>query len=298
MAIQRSYQETTEWGALYLVPTPIGNLEDMTFRAVDVLKTADLILAEDTRHTQKLLNHFAIMTPQKSFHKFNTQERIPEVIAWLKAGQTIAEVSDAGMPVISDPGQALVMACVAEGIAVIPLPGANAALTGLVASGLSADTFTFVGFLPRQSKERRHVLTQYQNQGETLMFYESPHRLKDALVDCAAVFGPERQACVVRELTKQYEEFNRDTLQGLIAYYQENKTVKGEICFLVAGNPNPQTEAEQLNDNLQDLSLKEQVEWWMAHDQIKPKPAIKKVAKLNGLAKQAVYMAYHEIEGR
>lgn len=298
MTIQHSYQTHTPVGALYLVPTPIGNLEDMTFRAVTILKTCDLILAEDTRHTQKLLNHFAITTPQKSFHKFNTQERLPEVIQRLKAGEVLAEVSDAGMPVISDPGEALVAACVAEGIPVIPLPGANAALTGLVASGLPATTFTFVGFLPRQSKERQRVLAGYTNQGATLMFYESPHRLREALVDCEAVFGSDRSACVVRELTKQHEEFNRGTLAELVAYYTEQPAVKGEICFLVAGNPHPKTETEQLNEQLQDLTLKAQVEWWMTHDRIAAKSAIKKVAKLNQLPKQTVYAAYHDLEGR
>ncbi|MDO4679938.1 MAG: 16S rRNA (cytidine(1402)-2'-O)-methyltransferase [Aerococcus sp.] len=297
MTIQKSYQNNQQ-GALYLVPTPIGNLGDMTFRAVEVLKQSDLILAEDTRHTQKLLNHFEITTPQKSFHKFNTQERIPEIIEELEQGRMIAEVSDAGMPVISDPGSALVQECVKAQIPVIPLPGANAALTGLVASGLEADSFTFIGFLPRQSKARMEQLNQYQNHADTLMFYESPHRLKSALQDCLKVFGSTRKACVVRELTKQHEEFNRGTLEELVDYYTAHSEVKGEICFLVNGNPHPKTENEQLNDQLQILSLKEQVTWWMDHDQIAVKPAIKKVAKLNDLAKQDVYKAYHEIEGR
>ncbi|MDO4425369.1 MAG: 16S rRNA (cytidine(1402)-2'-O)-methyltransferase [Planctomycetia bacterium] len=290
--IQKSYR-TEDTGELYLVPTPIGNLSDMTFRAIDVLRDADLILTEDTRHTRKLLTHFEIDTPMQSFHKFNTAQRIPEVIERLKRGKVLAEVSDAGMPIISDPGQALVEACVKEHLPVIPLPGANAGLTGLVASGLPGERFTFIGFPPRQKKALLGVLTQYKDAEETLIFYESPYRLKETLKQCAFVFGEERQAVVARELTKQYETFYRGDLAELIAYSYQVKEIKGEICLLIAG-----TTQHEVDDALaaqRDLPYEEQVDWVMANENLSAKEAIKRVAKRNDVPKQTVYAAYHHI---
>ena len=292
---QKSYQQLSDEGRLYLVPTPIGNLEDMTFRAVQCLKDCDLILAEDTRHTQKLLNHFQIKTPQKSFHKYNTEERIPEILALISEGKKIAQVSDAGMPVISDPGSELVARCCQEGMTVIPLPGANASLTGLIASGLKADCFTFIGFLKRKQKERLERLETFQNSEATMMFYESPFRLLQTLKDCQTVYGSERQAVVVRELTKQYEEFNRGSLEELVAYFEEQSQIKGEISFYVAGNPHPTTKDKMIQSSLDHLSLKEQVDWWMKKEDLTTKEAIKKVAKQTQLKKQEVYCAYHEL---
>ncbi len=297
MQQQKSFANEETQGNLYLVPTPIGNLEDMTFRALKVLQAVDLILAEDTRHTQKLLNHFEIDKPQKSFHKYNTQERIPEILSLLASGKNLAQVSDAGMPVISDPGSELVQACLKAGIPVIPLPGANAALTGLVASGLKSEAFTFIGFLPKKAKDRRQQLMTYQNAGETLMIYESPYRISQTIETAIEVFGPDRPACVVRELTKSYEEFNRGSLAELGTYYQENPAVKGEICFYIEGNPHPKSAAEQLQAGIDHLPLKGQVEWWMEEERLSSKEAIKKVAKNKGLKKQEVYQAYHEIGG-
>lgn len=173
-----SYHQESGIGALYLVPTPIGNLGDMTYRAVDVLKEVDLIAAEDTRNTQKLLNHFEIKTSQISFHEHNTQERIPQLIDKLTNGINIAQVSDAGTPSISDPGHELVVACINAGIAVIPLPGANAGLSALIASGLSPQPFLFVGFISRRKKEKELQLQVLAKKKETLIFYEAPHRLK------------------------------------------------------------------------------------------------------------------------
>lgn len=292
MFIQKSYDEANT-GCLYLVPTPIGNLSDMTFRAIDTLRDADLILAEDTRHTRKLLTHFEIDTPMQSFHKFNTEERLPEVIEHLKNGAVLAQVSDAGMPIISDPGQALVEACVREEISVVPLPGANAGLTGLVASGLSGEHFTFVGFLPRQKKAAQELLERYQNAQDTLIFYESPHRLKDTLKRCAAVFGADRNACVARELTKQYETFYRGTLQELMDYSNDVKEVKGEICLLVSGNVHAVVVDDLAEQH--DLPYEEQVAWVIENEGLKPKEAIKRVAKSNQVPKQTVYAAYHHI---
>lgn len=294
---QRSFQkdQLDSAGTLFLVPTPIGNLEDMTFRAVKALKTVDLILAEDTRNTQKLLNHFEITTPQLSFHEHNTQQRIPEIIAKLRDGMSIAQVSDAGMPVISDPGADLVVACIAADLKVVPLPGANAAVTGLIASGLPSDQFAFIGFLPRKKSERIAFLTNHANFPYTMMFYESPHRIRQTILDAQTTLGGERQAVVVRELTKTYEEFTRGTLAELTGYYSEERTVKGEICLLIAGNSEPESEASLLQSILDEKPLKEQVQWWMEQENMSSKLAIKQVSKQTGIPKREVYDAYHDL---
>lgn len=203
METQKSFDPAAKYGTLYLVPTPIGNLGDMTYRAVEVLKNADLIASEDTRNTQKLLNHFEIETKQMSFHEHNTNQRIPELIAKLKQGITIAQVSDAGMPSISDPGHELVVACISQSIRVVPLPGANAGLTALIASGISPQPFYFYGFLPRKPKDQREELDNLKNYQETLIFYEAPHRLKKTLKALLAHFGEKRHAALCRELTKK-----------------------------------------------------------------------------------------------
>ena len=223
---QQSYR-TEGTGKLFLVPTPIGNLEDMTFRAVNTLRDVDLILAEDTRHTQKLLNHFEIETPQKSFHEHNTQERIPQVIEWLQEGKSIAQVSDAGTPSISDPGFELVQACVEVGIPVIPLPGANAGITALIASGLVPQPFYFYGFLPRKKKEKIEALEQLRTHSETVILYESPFRLKDTFSAIQTVYGEQQSVVLCRELTKTYEEFIRGTAAELVALVSEEE-LKGE----------------------------------------------------------------------
>ncbi len=190
-------------GTLFLVPTPIGNLDDMTVRAIDTLRSVDLIAAEDTRHTGQLLSHFDIETRQISFHEHNTQQRIPELLEKLRAGTNIAQVSDAGMPSISDPGTELVAAATQAGIPVVPLPGPNAGLTALIASGLAPQPFTFYGFLPRKVTEQAATLTNWVHHPTTLIFYEAPHRLGKTLTTMAQVFGDERQAVVARELTKK-----------------------------------------------------------------------------------------------
>ena len=239
MQRQESFQ-ATETGRLYLVPTPIGNLDDMTFRAIKVLKEVDLICAEDTRHTRQLLNHFEITTKAISFHEHNTEQRLPELVARLKQGENLAQCSDAGMPSISDPGKELVAACVKEGIPVVPLPGANAALTALIASGLSPQPFYFYGFLERKHQQQVTELTALRNRGETMIFYEAPHRLAKTLTTMAEVFGEERQAVLARELTKRYEEFERGSLAELVAWAKEG--VRGEFVVMVAGNDHPQEE--------------------------------------------------------
>lgn len=291
---QSSFKDETKLGKLYLVPTPIGNLDDMTFRAVDVLQQVDLIAAEDTRHTQKLLNHFNIQTPQISFHEHNTQQRIPELVQKLLDGQSIAQVSDAGMPSISDPGRELTQAAIANHCAVVPLPGANAALTALVASGIAPQPFYFHGFLPRKSSEITAVLTELNQKTETLIFYESPYRVKNVLAVAEEVFGPEREVAVARELTKQYEEFIRGTIAEVSDFLADNsQLIRGEFVLVFSGNDAP--ERLEKSKEWENLSLKEHVEYIMKLEDIRDKWAIKKVASLRDLPKRDVYAAYHEI---
>lgn len=274
---------------LYLVPTPIGNLDDMTFRAVKVLTEADLIAAEDTRHTQQLLNHFDIHTPEISFHEHNTEQRIPELIKKLEDGLTIAQCSDAGMPSISDPGKELVAAAVKAGIPVVPLPGANAGLTALIASGLVPQPFYFYGFLERKHQQQVQELEQLRNHPETMIFYEAPHRLKKTLKVMAEVFGDDRQVVLARELTKRYEEFGRGSLAEMNQYYGDHQP-RGEYVVLVAGNPHPdeQETAEKSGTPIQQIDR-------AINDGLSTNAAIKLVAKKNKLNRQELYKQYHNI---
>jgi 16S rRNA (cytidine1402-2'-O)-methyltransferase len=219
---------------LYVVPTPVGNLEDMTFRAIRVLKEADLILAEDTRTSGFLLKHFGIETPMHSHHKFNEHKTVENVVQRIKNGQIIALISDAGTPAISDPGFLVVRQCVENGIDVECLPGATAFVPALVASGLPNDRFCFEGFLP-QKKGRQTKINDLQNERRTMIFYESPFRLLKTLTQLSEVLGLERKASVSREISKIYEETKRGTLADLIQYFTE-KNPKGEIVIIVAGS--------------------------------------------------------------
>jgi 16S rRNA (cytidine1402-2'-O)-methyltransferase len=221
---------------LYLVGTPIGNLGDMTIRGIQVLRDVDTIAAEDTRHTGKLLHHFEIKTPQISYHQHNEQQRIPELIAQLQAGKSIALVTDAGMPGISDPGYLIVSACVAAGIRVIPIPGVTAVITAVSASGLPSDRFGFEGFLPTKGPERRDRLAAVAGDTRTLVFYESPHRLRQTLADFATTFGLDRQMAIGRELTKLHEEFWRGNIGAAIEYYTQIEP-QGEYAIVLAGAP-------------------------------------------------------------
>ncbi|OKH19913.1 16S rRNA (cytidine(1402)-2'-O)-methyltransferase [[Limnothrix rosea] IAM M-220] len=232
-------------GTLYLVGTPIGNLDDMTFRAIATLKAVDLIAAEDTRHTGKLLKHFQITTPQISYHDHNRQQRSGQLIEKLQTGTAIALVSDAGMPGISDPGYELVVAAIAAGITVIPIPGVSAVLTGLVASGLSPEQFVFAGFLPNKKKLRLQQLEQLKTEPKTIVFYEAPHRVLKTLQEFQDYFGGDRPIVCARELTKLHEEFWRGTIQGAIAHYQ-TQAPKGEFTLIVAGQS--RTETTEITD--------------------------------------------------
>ncbi|MFP4576265.1 MAG: 16S rRNA (cytidine(1402)-2'-O)-methyltransferase [Coleofasciculus sp.] len=226
-------------GTLYVVGTPIGNLEDMTFRAIRILQTVDIIAAEDTRHTGKLLQHFQIKTNQISYHQHNRQQRLPELLNQLTAGKTIALVTDAGMPSISDPGYELVQGAIEAGITVIPIPGATAGITALSASGLPTDRFVFEGFLPASGQERQQRLEVLAAESRTLIFYESPYRLQQTLEDFATIFSPSRQIVFARELTKLHEQFWRGTIEDAIAYYSDREP-KGEFTLVLAGAP-PET---------------------------------------------------------
>lgn len=221
-------------GTLYLVGTPIGNLEDMTFRAIDILQKVDTIAAEDTRHTGKLLHHFQIKTPQISYHEHNRLERIPDLLRRLQAGASIALVTDAGMPCVSDPGYELVKACGEAGIQVVPIPGVTAVITGLAASGLRSDRFAFEGFLPAKEKPRILMLEKMRSEERTLIFYEAPHRMRETLVALGQVFGDDRELTIARELTKRHEEFWRGTVAGAIEHYQTREP-QGEYTLIVAG---------------------------------------------------------------
>ncbi|BAY60749.1 uroporphyrin-III C/tetrapyrrole methyltransferase [Calothrix brevissima NIES-22] len=267
-------------GTLYVVGTPIGNLEDITFRAVRILQNVDLIAAEDTRHTGKLLQHFQIQTGQISYHEHNRSSRIPELLEHLTNGKAIALVSDAGMPGISDPGYELVKACVEAGITVVPIPGASAAIAALSASGLPTDRFVFEGFLAAKTQQRREYLESLQTESRTLIFYESPHRLRDTLQDLGESLGSDRQIVLARELTKFYEEFWRGTIAEAISHYSQREP-QGEYTLVVAGMPASQPQ-------LTEAELKAELEQIMRQG-ISRSQASGQLAKFTSLPRRQIY---------
>lgn len=277
-------------GCLYLVPTPIGNLDDLSVRAVKTLQQVALIAAEDTRNTQKLLNHFQIPTKQISFHEHNTQQRLPQLVELLQSGQDIAQVSDAGMPSISDPGKELVQACVAAEIPVIPLPGPNAALTALIASGLSPQPFYFYGFLPRKKSDLQQTLNFLAQLTTTFILYESPYRIQQTIAHLQTVLGPQRPIVLARELTKIHEAFLRGSLAEVQAYFHDHAP-RGEYVLLVAGKSGPAVVTWSASQVLAQV-----------HTEIaagaKPNTAIKQVAKQADWSRQAVYNLYHGLEAK
>lgn len=288
MQLQKSFRNSGKTGSLYLVATPIGNLQDMTFRAVETLKMVDLIAAEDTRNTGLLLKHFEIESKQLSFHEHNAQEKIPYLLELLKDGKNIAQVSDAGLPSISDPGHDLVKACIAADIPVIATPGASAGITALIASGLAPQPHIFYGFLPRKAGQQKEFFTEKLAYPETQIFYESPYRVVATLENMLAVYG-DRKVTVVRELTKLYEEYQRGIISELLAYLADH-SLKGECLIIVAGH-----DGRQVVSSDQPMDIKAQVEELIARG-TKPNQAIKEVAKAVGLKKQAVYNLYHELD--
>ena len=265
-------------GLLYIVATPIGNLEDITYRAVRVLREADLIACEDTRHTRTLLDHYDIRTPTISYHEHNEVERAAELAERLCAGAAIALVSDAGMPLVSDPGYRLVRAAIENGIAVQPVPGASAALAALAASGLPAETFRFCGFLPSKPGQRAKALEALAEEHATLIFYEAPHRILEALEAIETALGP-RPVVVARELTKIHEEFLRGTAAQIGAQLAERDAVRGEMTVLVGRAAGPAPD---------DTPLDEAVEALMRAGTPRM-DAIKQVARRRGMSKREVY---------
>jgi 16S rRNA (cytidine1402-2'-O)-methyltransferase len=273
---------------LYLVATPIGNLGDITLRALDVLRRADRIACEDTRQTQKLLNHFEIATPTVSCHEHNERSRAAVLIAAIQNGSAIALVSDAGMPGISDPGHHLVAAAIAAGIPVIPIPGANAALSALVASGLPAREFTFLGFLPEKAGARRTYLEDLaavpRETAQTLIFYEAPHRIVETLSDMEEVWGAPLQVAVARELTKIHEEFLRGTVAEVRATLAARGVIRGEITLLVEASARAAANRAQAGE-----SLTARIGRMQSEMEIDEKEALKRLAREVGKSKSELY---------
>ncbi|HWK22922.1 MAG TPA: 16S rRNA (cytidine(1402)-2'-O)-methyltransferase [Ureibacillus sp.] len=288
MKSQKSSQHE-QGSCLYLVATPIGNLEDMTVRALRILKEVDVIAAEDTRNTKKLCNYFEIQTPLISYHEHNLEQGGEKLLGYLREGKSVALVSDAGLPCISDPGADIVVKAIEEEFAVVPVPGANAALTALIASGITPQPFYFFGFLNRHKKERRLQLEKLAKREETMIFYEAPHRLKETLKDLELILG-NRKIVLARELTKKFEEFLRGTISEALIWMEDNE-IRGEFCVILEGNPNGELQEEEAYWT--NLSIVEHVELLINESNMNSKDAIKEVAKLRGIAKREVYQQYH-----
>ncbi|HEP4281835.1 TPA: 16S rRNA (cytidine(1402)-2'-O)-methyltransferase [Streptococcus pyogenes] len=287
MQVQKSFKDKKTSGTLYLVPTPIGNLQDMTFRAVATLKEVDFICAEDTRNTGLLLKHFDIATKQISFHEHNAYEKIPDLIDLLISGRSLAQVSDAGMPSISDPGHDLVKAAIDSDIAVVALPGASAGITALIASGLAPQPHVFYGFLPRKAGQQKAFFEDKHHYPETQMFYESPYRIKDTLTNMLACYG-DRQVVLVRELTKLFEEYQRGSISEILSYLEETR-LKGE-CLLIVAGAQVDSEVELTADvDLVSLVQKE------IQAGAKPNQAIKTIAKAYQVNRQELYQQFHDL---
>ncbi|WP_439426219.1 16S rRNA (cytidine(1402)-2'-O)-methyltransferase [Oenococcus alcoholitolerans] len=282
---QKSFQDSPK-GKLYLVPTPIGNLQDMTFRAVEVLEEVDLIAAEDTRHSKLLLDHYHINKPLISLHQHNYAKRVPELIEKLNSGTNIAQISDAGMPSISDPGHELVIAAVDQQIDVISLPGPSAGITALVASGLPSDKFTFFGFLAKKDKEQQKQLNDFRKIPTTLIFYESPLRILHTLKNMQKVFGENNKIVIAREISKKFESYYRSSIKEAIDFVSENQP-RGEYVILV---DNPPRKVDYTNKDIFQM-----VDELVRNGQ-RPIDAIKKVAKNTQYHRSEVYDIYHSEE--
>jgi 16S rRNA (cytidine1402-2'-O)-methyltransferase len=269
-------------GTLYLVATPIGNLEDISLRALRILKEVDLIACEDTRHTARLLSHYGISTPRESHHEHNEAAHTPRLLEMLRSGRNIALVTDAGMPLVSDPGYLLVSACRREGIPVVPVPGPSAVLTALAASGLPADTFHFGGFLPPRAEARRRRLRELSSISATLILFEAPHRILSSLEDMVKVLG-ERQACLARELTKIHEEWLRGTLTAILEILRSRAGVKGEIT-LVIGRGEPALEIATRPE-----SISKHLDEEMSRTGSSRNEALKSVARQRGISRKEAY---------
>ncbi|MGB3534883.1 MAG: 16S rRNA (cytidine(1402)-2'-O)-methyltransferase [Microcoleaceae cyanobacterium] len=273
-------KDSVEPGKLYVVGTPIGNLEDMTFRAVKTLQTVDLIAAEDTRHTGKLLQHFQVNTPQISYHQHNQQRRIPELLDLLQQGKSIAIVTDAGMPGISDPGYELVKACAEANILVVPIPGVSASITALSISGLETAQFVFEGFLPTKGKNRKQRLEALKDENRTFILYESPHRLRQTLQDLVKTLDPQQLIVIARELTKRYETIWRGNLQAAELFYRETEP-KGEFTLVVAGT-------QQELPNLSEAEMMAELQLLMQQG-ISRSQASRQMAQVTAWSRRQIY---------
>jgi 16S rRNA (cytidine1402-2'-O)-methyltransferase len=283
-AEQRSDAPLASGRALYVVGTPIGNLEDITLRALRTLRLADLIACEDTRQTQKLLHHYGIETPTISYHEHNEMTRAAELIRKLEDGARVALVTDAGMPAVSDPGFRLISLAIRHDIPVVPIPGASAFLASLVASGLATDSFRFSGFLPAKRGERRTLLETIRNSPRTQIFYEAPHRVLDAMEDVVAVLGGSRHVVIAREVTKLHEEFLRGRADEVLDRLRECPP-RGEITLLVG----KMEEAQEAEAQVTPESVRDRVRELISSEQLDEKAALKKVARELGISKSEAY---------
>ncbi|HIT88124.1 MAG TPA: 16S rRNA (cytidine(1402)-2'-O)-methyltransferase [Candidatus Coprocola pullicola] len=273
-------------GTVYLCGTPIGNLQDMSLRVLNILKTVDFIAAEDTRHTLQLLNHFEITTPMTSYHEHNKQTKGIKLIERVQKGENMALVTDAGMPGISDPGADFVKLCYEKEIAVTVVPGASAVITALVLSGLDTRRFVFEGFLPSEKKQRRTILQTLQKEHRTMVLYEAPHRLVHTLQELSEIMGKQRIVATIKELTKKYEQVRKDTIQEQIAYYSANPP-KGEFVLVIEGfSLEEQKRREQ--QSWEKLSIAEHLQQYIQKG-ISEKEAMKQVAKDRGVSKREIY---------
>lgn len=273
--------EQKQKGNLYVVATPIGNLEDITLRAIKTLKEVDLIAAEDTRHTLKLLNHLEITKPMISYHRHNEEIRCENLIKELKEGKNIALVSDAGTPGICDPGEEIIKKCIEEDIKVIPLPGACAMINALIASGISTKEFSFLGFLPLNKKNRKEKIEEIKNSNKTIIIYEAPHKLKNTLNDLSSILE-DRKIVLARELTKIHEEYIRGTTNELI---EKSENLKGEIVLIIEGNKIKE------ENKLNNLTLEKHFEFYKKQG-LDKKEIIKKIAKDRNVSKNEIYQYF------
>jgi 16S rRNA (cytidine1402-2'-O)-methyltransferase len=292
LSSKREMTEPLNPGTLYIVGTPIGNLEDMTFRAVKTLQTVDLIAAEDTRHTGKLLEHFQVKTPQISYYEHNQTQRIPELLDRLRQGTTIALVTDAGMPGISDPGYELVKACIDAEITIVPIPGVSACVTALSVAGIPSDRFVFEGFLPVKGKARSQRLEALQNESRTLILYESPHRIQETLTELAATLGENRPIVVARELTKLHEELWRGHIKGASLHFTKAKAL-GEFTLIIGG---ANLEVPSLSDEVLKEELKQIMLQGVSRSQASRQLAQKVAASRRHLYQLALTIVMDKIE--
>jgi 16S rRNA (cytidine1402-2'-O)-methyltransferase len=280
--------EQNKPGTLYVVATPIGNLEDISYRAVRVLKEADLIACEDTRHTAKLLHHYAIDRPTVSYHEYNEAARAEELVAKLTAGLNIAQVSDAGMPGISDPGYRVIKLAIERGVAVVPIPGASAVVAALAASGLPTDSFQFLGFLPAKSGQRRTMLETLRSAEHTTVAYEAPHRIAETMNDIVELLGSERPIVLARELTKVHEEFIRGSAADVLQRVQQHE-LRGEMTLMIGKGAGEQTAAKDIAQRLDEI---------MREQKLDENAALKVLAKAQGISKSEAYRELQRVKKR